>query len=115
MGSEAVRKGHLFLLGAVPRGKRLSTGEGPPWDCKQAPLPHVEIHQVVARPTKELMVESLLPPTLCWDHPGFCPREARVPAPHSGITPTSRLHRPQERMAHLQNRTSMAGGRAGLY
>lgn len=60
-------------------------------------------------PTKELMAESRLSPTLFWDHPGFRPREARVTSTHSGITPTSRLQRPQEKMPHLQNRTSTAG------
>lgn len=44
MGAEAVHKGHLFLLGPGPRGKKLSTGKGPLWNCKQAPSPHVEIH-----------------------------------------------------------------------
>lgn len=58
------------------------------------------------------MVECQLPPTLCWDHPGFCPGEARLTSPHSGITPSSRLHRPQERKSHPQNRTSMAGSEA---
>lgn len=49
MGGEAVHKGHLFLLGPVPRGKRLSTGEGPLWSCKQAPFPPEEIYQFAAR------------------------------------------------------------------